>query len=46
MPARRRRLRARTANDDREVQQRKEEIESISHEQWLAMTNDYLGSDA
>lgn len=37
---------ARTANDDREVQQRKEEIESISHEQWLAMTNDYLGSDA
>lgn len=29
--------RERTANDDREVQQRKQEVESISHEQWLDM---------
>lgn len=32
----------RTSNDDREVQQRKAEIESISPEQWGAMNKAYL----
>lgn len=32
----------RTQNDDREVQQRKAEIESITPEQWEAMNKEYL----
>lgn len=32
----------RTSNDDREVQQRKAEIEAISPEQWGAMNESYL----
>lgn len=32
----------RTSNDDREVQQRKAEIESISPEKWEAMNKEYL----
>ncbi|MBD2245163.1 hypothetical protein [Nostoc sp. FACHB-888] len=32
----------RTLNDDREVQQRKAEIEAISPEQWKAMNESYL----
>jgi len=28
----------RTTNDEREVRQRKQEIEAISHEKWLAMS--------
>lgn len=32
----------RTPNDDREVAQRKAEIEAISPEQWKAMRDDYL----
>jgi hypothetical protein len=32
----------RTPNDDREVAQRKAEIEAISPEQWKEMKNDYL----
>lgn len=31
----------RTSNDDREIQQRKTEIEAITHEQWLAMAHVY-----
>jgi len=31
-------------NDEREVRQRKQEIEAISHEKWLAMSNEYLGN--
>ncbi|MFK0730438.1 MAG: hypothetical protein ACIWVG_04585 [Gloeotrichia echinulata HAB0833] len=33
----------RTENDNREVQQRKAEIEAITHEEWIAMKNAYLG---
>ncbi|MHC5747779.1 MAG: hypothetical protein ACYTXT_39175 [Nostoc sp.] len=32
----------RTSNDDREVAQRKSEVEGISREQWKEMKNDYL----
>ncbi len=35
----------RTANDDREILQRKAEIESITHEQWVQMNSSYLGVD-
>ena len=35
----------RTANDEREIRQRKQEIEAISHEKWLAMSNEYLGKE-
>lgn len=35
-------LRQRTSNDDREVQQRKAEIEAITPEQWEAMNKEYL----
>ncbi|MBD2472386.1 hypothetical protein [Nostoc sp. FACHB-145] len=36
----------RTQNDDREVQQRKAEIESISSERWESMRKAYLGGDS
>lgn len=32
----------RTENNNREVQKRKKEIESISHEQWMAIRKEYL----
>jgi hypothetical protein len=35
----------RTDNDNREVQQRKREIESISPQQWKSMRKAYLGGD-
>lgn len=35
--------RERTENDNREVQQRKAEIEAITHEEWMAMRNKYMG---
>ncbi|MCG6137625.1 MAG: hypothetical protein MET45_23820 [Nostoc sp. LLA-1] len=35
----------RTEQDNREVQQRKAEIETISHEQWMTMRSTYLGVD-
>ena len=38
-------LRARTPNDEHEVQIRKQEVESISHEQWLAMSHQSLGGE-
>ncbi len=37
--------RGRSANDEREVQQRKQEVEAIPQEKWLAMANEYLGGD-
>ncbi|MBD2199980.1 MULTISPECIES: hypothetical protein [Calothrix] len=36
----------RTENDQREVQQRKTEVEAISHEHWMAMNDAYLGESA
>ncbi|WP_016948767.1 hypothetical protein [Anabaena sp. PCC 7108] len=33
----------RTDNDNRNVQQRKQEIEAISHEEWMNISNEYLG---
>lgn len=33
----------RSVNDEREVQQRKTELEAISHEQWMATQEAYLG---
>ncbi|MBD2254706.1 hypothetical protein [Nostoc parmelioides] len=36
----------RTEQDNREVQQRKAEIEAISHEQWMAMRKGYLGEES
>mgnify|MGYP004576908539 CR=1 FL=1 len=33
----------RTDNDEREIQQRKQEVEAISHEEWLEMSSQYLG---
>jgi hypothetical protein len=35
----------RTQNDEREVQQRKQEVEAISPNQWAAMRKAYLGGD-
>lgn len=35
----------RTDNDNREVQLQKAEIEAITHEQWMAMSNAYSGGD-
>jgi|GEM_PF-2757033 hypothetical protein len=32
----------RTENDNREVQQRKQEIEQMSHEEWIKMSNRHL----
>lgn len=37
--------RDRTDNDNREVQQRKQHVEAISHEEWLAASNQYLGKE-
>lgn len=37
--------RDRTAEDDRQVQQRKQEVEAIDHEEWLAASTQYLGSE-
>lgn len=36
----------RTEQDNQEVQQRKAEVEAISHEQWMAMKKAYLGESA
>ncbi|MGB6296550.1 MAG: hypothetical protein WBF90_10230 [Rivularia sp. (in: cyanobacteria)] len=33
----------RTENDNREVQERKAEIEAMTHEQWIAMREKYMG---
>lgn len=38
--------RERSANDNREIQQRKQEVEAISHEDWLAMSSQSLGGEA
>lgn len=38
--------RDRTDNDEREIQLRKQEIEAISHEEWLHMATQYSGGDA
>lgn len=37
--------RTRTANDEREIQQRKEEIEVTTHQQWIEMSNSYSGGN-
>lgn len=37
--------RDRTENDNREVAQRKAEVEAISPEQWAAIRGAYLGAD-
>lgn len=37
--------RDRTDNDNREVQQRKAEVEAIGPKQWAAMRKAYLGGD-